>query len=240
MPIIPPPSGQAALLTKLFNACNRLSYYSRSATEVWEAIDTAGLRVYMAVLQQLKTYFIVIDESSLTLVSGTQEYALPAGAKQIVTMAERTGPTQDWRRMWPEDLGDVLSNQLQSQGLYSFSFTEDSEFTWYGPYLDESDTPTDVQIYKIRFSPAIQDTRNVQLVYTASWVTITGTASPFTLPSEAYNAVRDFAVSELLAANGDQLGISYATNGETKKRELLTWIRDLQIQEEPFVKAYLL
>jgi hypothetical protein len=226
-------------LNELFSLCNSGSYYSRGEQDVWSSINSAGFRLYTAVLKEYRGFFLKFDTSSLTLVPGTEEYTLPADFSQLVQLAERQASTEDWHSMSPIDLQTELTQQLRDWGIFSWRYGSDSPFGYYGPYLTSAQAVS-TQLQKIRVAPAVDMGRFCQLVYTAKWLPIRNASSTMMLPDEGTYALQDYATAELLRKNGDSMSAEYEAMGDRKKTEFLTWMRDRQIQQLPTVKAYLI
>jgi hypothetical protein len=224
-------------LAQMLATVNQKSYYSRSVDEIYAALDEKGKYVYDMVCNENGGFFIKFDTTSVSFVSGTTEYSLPTDCTQVVHLAERLTSTDQWNPIDPASLNNVLLDQLTSSGLLSIEFGQASEFTYYGPYLDSSAT-TGVQTQKIRISPAPSDTRFVQLVYTAKWVQIVNDKSTLMLPNEGTYAQQNYAIAEMMRANGDAQSAEYELMGDKALRSFLTWVRSRQIQKplgiEPF------
>jgi hypothetical protein len=225
-------------LAQLVANCQRKSYFSRSTDEIYAALSSAGKRVYDAVCNENRGFFIKFDESSVTLAANTTEYQLPSDLTQIVHMAERKVSSDEWATMNPTSLNNALLTQMQQSGLISFFYEGASEFQYYGPYLDSSAT-TGTQVQKIRITPAPADSHYVQLVYTAKWTDVVNASSTVMLPNEGTYAMEDFAAAELLNLNDDSLALKYEASGLQKLTMFLTWVRARQIQEPLGVEPYL-
>jgi hypothetical protein len=229
-------------LAQLAATCQKDSYYSRSDDEVWSALNRGGRRVYNSVCAENGGFFIKFDETSLALVAGTTEYALPASCTQIVHLAERKSSTDEWAPIQPDSLNNILLNQLQAQGILSLTWDNESEFTFYGPYLDSAASvavPAS-QIQKIRISPSPSEARFCQLVYSAKWTEIVNASSVVMLPDEGTGAMERFASAALVRKNGDTpLAAEYEEEGNRELRSFLQWVRARQIQQPLQVEPYL-
>lgn len=229
-------------LAQQFALCNSKTNYSRSEGEVYGALDAAGFRVYSAVLKEFRGFFLKFDESSLTLVStnATQEYPLPTDLSQIVHLAERVTATENWRPMSPIDLGDAVGNLQDSLGwddLYSSLYGYESQFGYYGPYLDSTAT-TGVQTQKIRVSPAPTQTHFCQLAYTAKWLPIVDASSKVMLPDEGTHAMMFFAIADLHGDNDDTRANGAEMKGQQHLSSFLSWSRMRQLQNMPTIEMY--
>lgn len=228
-------------LAQVFATVQKDSYYSRSDDEAYSALNRAGRRVYNAVCAENGGFFIKFDESSLALAANTTEYALPAACTQIVHLAERKSSTDEWAPIQPDSLNNILLNQLQAQGILSLTWYNESEFTFYGPYLDSAATivaPAS-QIQKIRVSPAPDGARFCQLVYSAKWLEITNDKSTLMLPDEGTGAMERYASAALVRKNGDALAAEFEAEGDRELRSFLQWVRARQIQQPLQVEPYL-
>jgi hypothetical protein len=218
-----------------------------SDDDIFAALNDEGFKLYARILKEGKGFFVKTDESSVTLVPGTQEYTLPADCTQLAHVAERVLPTDNWLSMAPESL-NMSYEQQQSiwDGYIAADAYGDSAFSYNGPYLDsgqvdnaapEADNST--ELMKIRVSPQIDVTRAVQLVYTAKWIDLLDDSSVMTLPEEATSALYSLTMANLSVDMDDTRAQGYAMNGEAQAKYFLTWVRDRQIQTGPKVEPYL-
>lgn len=226
-------------LAQMYALANSKSGYTRSDAEIYDALNESGFRVYSAVLKEFSGFFLKFDETSLSLVPDTTEYALPADLTQIVHLAERIDPTQNWRPMEPLSLNDALLNTQENVGweLYDGAYGTLSEFGFYGPYLDSAAT-TGVQTQKIRVSPNPDSDRFCQIAYTAKWLPITDSSSSIMLPDEGTYSQLNFAIAELRRASDDSLSADYEQKGETHLSAFLSWLRARQIQSPLTIATY--
>jgi hypothetical protein len=231
-------------LAQMFKNCHHASYYSRDDAEVYAKLNEAGFEVYCAVLKEFSGFFIKFDETSLSLTAtqANQEYTLPADVGQIVHLAERPTSTENWHPMSPAtNLENVLINQLVSFGLFSFGdYGNGSPFSYYGPFLDSAgSTPAAAsQIQKIRIAPITDQTRFVQLVYTAKWIQIVNANSLCMMPDEGTYAMEARATAKLLRLNGDTLAAQFDAQAIQMEQRFMNWIRLRQIQEPPCVQTF--
>lgn len=228
-------------LAQMYSLANSKSGYARPDGEIYDALNEGGFRVFAAVLKEFRGFFIKFDETSLTLLPGTTEYALPADLTQIVNLAERISPTNDWLPMAPLGLTSALSNIQDNVGwdtFYSGSYGDWSEFGFYGPYLDATATVAGgaLQIQKIRVSPGIDTPRFCQIAYTAKWLPITDASSKIMLPDEGTYAMLNYAIGELRDASDDQS--NYEAKGEKHLSSFLSWLRARQIMSPLTIRTY--
>lgn len=228
-------------LAQLYSLCNAKSYNSRSDVEVYAALQEAGFYVYSAVLKEFRGLFLKVDSSSLALVAGTQEYTLPADFSQLLAIAERQTAAENWHEMDPEGIQDALNNVQQNLSYfdYGMNYGETSQYRFYGPYLDSTDTVAGVQLQKIRVSPTPSEARLVQIAYGAKWLPITNSSSKVMLPDEGTYAMQDYAVAELLRANDDTLADRYEAKGDKHLTAFLSWMRVNQSARPAQITPYL-
>lgn len=218
-------------LLQLFNLAHKKSYYSRSDDEVWAALSGATQNLYKKVLKESRGFFIVWDTSSIALIVGQEEYALPAACTQLLRVREQQNSTSPWRVCVPsEGVSDTSFEDLGPYGFESFdsSLAGGSEFT-YVTYLKMTDAETTAQVEAIRFEPPPYDTRNVELVYVARFIEITGGNSPKFMPVESDQCVLYGAVARLLGDNGDDPSIA-ASIAHEEEVSFLDWVRRRQFQ----------
>jgi hypothetical protein len=230
-------------LSQMFALCNSKTSYSRSEGEIYAALSRSGFRVYSAVLKEFRGFFLKFDESSLTLVPNTQEYAMPADFSQMVHLSERVSASENWRPMAPIDLDTAVNNVQQALGwedFYSSVYGNQSEFGYYGPYLDSAATKLaqPLQIQKIRITPNPGASHFCQLAYTAKWLPINDASSLVMLPDEGTYAMESFASAELCGINDDTRASFYEAKGQSDLSAFLSWVRNRQIQTVPTIDMY--
>lgn len=232
-------------LAQMYAVANSKTNYSRSDGEIYAALDAAGFRVYSAVLKEFRGFFLKFDESSITLTpsQANQEYTLPSDLTQIVHLAERVSATENWRPMTPIDLDTAVSNLQAAIGwddFYSDLYGYNSEFGYYGPYLDAASAPVaqTLQIQKIRVSPVPTENHFCQIAYTAKWLPITDGSSKIMLPDEGTHAMLSFAVAELHTDNDDTRQAPEEARGQAHLSAFLSWLRNRQIQQWPTIQMY--
>lgn len=242
-------------LAQMYNIISSKTDYQRSDAEIYNAINAAGFAVFTDILKESAGFFIKSDESSITLTPPAtpgldQEYTLPADCSQIVHMAERpqSSPTNQWQTMNPEGLDQALTdlgnNPFWSYPTWSVYGSNDSQFSYYGPYLTSAETQAGqynvLQVQKIRVSPQIDVLRSVQLVYTAKWVPVTDSSSAIMLPEEATIAIQHWALADTLAASNDTRADGEYIIAERLNSKMLTWARARQVQQPTPTEPYLL
>jgi hypothetical protein len=232
-----PSTAPTLSLAQLYARIDSKSFHSRSASEIYAALDEAGFAVYTAVLKEFRGTFLKVDETSLTLTPNVNEYTLPADLTQIVHLAERQTSSENWHPMPTEGLGVALDN-AQASAFPLVNFGDDSDFSYYGPYLD-SDNAVGAQLQKVRVSPAPTDTRFVQIAYTAKWLPIFNAQSQVMLPQEGWYAMEAYATAECLRSNDDTLAREYEGKGDKHLTRFLTWMRQRQVQQRPTITPYL-
>ena len=230
-------------VAQMYALANLKSGLARSDGEIYDALNESGWRVYSAVLKEYRGFFIKFDETSLTLVPGTVEYALPSDLTQIVHLAERSASTQDWAPMSPLDLDTTLCNVQNAVGwgeFYADGYGNNSRFGFYGPYLDASASKASqsLQIEKIRVSPGIDTPRACQIAYTAKWMPITDQSSSIMLPDEGTYAMLNYAIAELRRASDDSASGDYEDKGNRHLSSFLSWLRARQIMSPPTITPY--
>lgn len=221
-------------LQQMFQLAHQKSYYSRTDDEVWAAISGAALALYQKVLAENRGFFIVWDTTSMQLVAGTEEYALPQACTQLLRVRERPLSTSKWKLCIPEELNDpgfeILGPYMEGG---------ESEFKYYGGYLKMTDAETSNQTESIRFEPPPYDTRSVELVYVARFIELTSPTSTKFMPVESDQCVLYGAVARLLGDNGDD-PTAAETNAKEQEVWFLQWVRRRQFQTavthvEPYV-----
>jgi hypothetical protein len=234
-------------LAQMYNLANAKSGYARADEEIYDALNESGFRVYAAVLKEFRGFFLKFDETSLVLTplaaGADQEYPLPPDLTQIVHLAERTTASENWRTMAPETLGNALTDLQDSVGwddFYADSYGGDSDFSFYGPYLDAGAAAAAqaLQIMKIRVSPAIDTTRACQIAYTAKWLPITDGSSTIMLPDEGTYCMLNYAIAELRRASDDSAAGDYEDKGDRHLQSFLSWLRARQIQQPLSIETY--
>jgi hypothetical protein len=228
----------------MYALANGKSGYARSDVEIYDALNESGFRVFAAVLKEFGGFFLKFDETSLSLqplsANPTQEYPLPADLTQIVHLAERLSSSEDWRPMAPLDLSTSLTTVQDNVGWNSCLYGDDSEFGFYGPYLDAAAAAggASAQTQKIRVSPAPTETRACQIAYTAKWLPIVDASSSVMLPDEGTYAMLNYAIAELRRASDDSLSADYEDKGDRHLQSFLSWARARQIMQPQSIRTY--
>jgi hypothetical protein len=232
VPIIPaPPTPTTSMLDDVYDFANTKSYQSKSDKEIWQAINEAGFNVYSAVLKESEGFYVKIDESSIVLTAGTSTYALPSDFSQLLHMAGRTTPSDDWRPIEPATVNEVTVIQNFNPNNW-FAYGPQSQFQFW-MYQDT------LQQWWVKVSPQPQETHSVQLIYAAKWVVLTKDSDTCMLPLEAQYAVQNFAAAELQRSNNDDLSVQYEAKAEKDLTRFLTWIRARQVQRLPQIEPFL-
>lgn len=215
------------------------SYFSRPDSEVWAAINAGSRLCYQATLKEDQQYWRTVDTSSLTITPNTQEYALPVAVIQLIRVRERINAQDKWRVIEPADPNSDEGRD-DSPGPAA-TFGSSSQFNYQGPYLKQSTAVdgNDDQTLSIFITPIPQDTRQVELIYTAKYVEVAQATDPYMIPIDLRDFVLDFAISELLRGNNDDLSGQYAQSAQVKLDMALTLIRDRQLQHPTTVTPYL-
>lgn len=228
-------------LFQMYANCNANSGYARADGEIYAALGRAGFKVFSAVVKENRGFFVKFDETSLSLVPGTQEYPMPADLSQIVHLAERQSAAQDWAPIAPLDLDTALTDLQVASGwsnYFSSMYSNRSSYGFYGPYLDAA-AATGVQTQKIRISPGIDAPRFCQLVYTAKWLPITDGSSKVMLPDEGTYAMESFASGQLCGASDDATRANYyELQGAKDLMAFLAWARQRQSMAASTVVTY--
>lgn len=232
-------------LLQLFNLANKRSYYSRSADDIYAALNAASRKVYLWTSREFRGYFFKTDTTTVQFVPGQQQYALPADCRMLIRIGEQlvnstAGTPYHWLR--PADINGENFLEREYDSVITSMDGPRSEFLYYGPFLAQSDAlplpnqpgqPGD-QVRSILISPIPVDTRQTKLYYSAAFVEISGPQSFVMMPPESHDCILDYAVAELVRPNGDAaLAQQYGDEGKTKFQEdFLPWAR-LNQQQEP-------
>jgi hypothetical protein len=241
-------------LRELYEKADRASYYSRQDADMFDALNHAGLKVYLRVVKEMKGFFLKWDETSLQLVPGTDSYQLPSDLEQIVSLGERLqGSSDRYYKLAPAEVNTVAYLWPDVDFGWAPGWAPmQSRFIYSGPYLPGVPTPATPpdatqpgqqkaqEIFWIRISPVPTDTRQTRICYTARYVEIVNERSPVMLPSESHEAMLAYAVAELVRRNSDNLSAEYEGRGEQDMTDFLAgYVRPRQIDDGPFVTPYL-
>lgn len=228
-------------LQQMFNLVSKRSFFSRDDDEVWAAISSVSKSLFLEVQEENRGFFIVFDTSSLQLQPNVEEYALPSGCSQIVRLRERLTSTQPYSIIWPaDDLNDPDLIDAQFPEFASDLDGPNSDFEYYGPYLDFAGAQTVAKVQKIRIEPIPQDARATELAYIAKFLEITSAASAKVLPDESDDAVVYGATVICLGANEgveQQLENNQGFYKEAKI-QFMKWVRRRQQQRVRQVETY--
>lgn len=225
-------------LEQIFDWCNRKSYFSRDASEIWAAINSAAHLLYKEVVLENSGYFIVFDTTSLVWAAGQEEYELPAQVEQIVRLREQLPGETCWRVVNPAGLNDPAT-VAANFGFQNDVSVDTSPHVYNGPYLKQSDAQAEDQIYSIRVEPIPEETHNTELVYTADFIEIEGPESPLIIDLEGHDALKNLATNELLIGNDDDNAANFLERGNYHKMQYLKLVRKRQIQQGPVIEPYI-
>lgn len=223
-------------LTQMIATVNSKTYYSRP-DEVISALSEGGWKVFSAVVKEFAGFFLKIDTATLTLTPGQQLYAMPADLGNLIGLAERSNPSENWREILPTSPREAFDrNQIAT--IWDGWFGECSHFRFYGPFEGAKTTPTN-QPMQIQVTPAIDMPRPCQIVYTAKYLPLTNPTSILSLPDEGTFGQQNFAIAEILRANNDSLANQYEAKAQGALTDFLTYIRNRQTVERPQIEGYL-
>ena len=231
-------------LPLMYSLIQTKTYFSRSDVEIFAAINEGCHRMYQMVLKENRGYWIKWDTSTVQIVSGTAEYSLPADLEQILRVREQTSSAVPWRIVRHVDLTSesMLNDNAQAAGFYDGWYGGfESPYKFFGPYelASVAEDSEDDETYSIRFTPIPTESHNVEIVYSVKLVEVTNVNSFLIIPIEGRGAVCDYAIAELLKANGDDRAQAYYETAQEKMDSFLTLVRDRQQQDAPQVKPYL-
>lgn len=228
-------------LAQMYSLVRSKSYFSRSDTEIWAAINEGCHRFYQAVLKENRGYWIKTDTSTVALVPNVTEYILPADLEQILRVRERLSSAEQWRIVRSSSLtGDTMLSDAQNATQLSYD-SPASQFSFYGPYetADTAENTSDPETYNIRFSPNPVENRQVEVIYAVKFIEVVGTGSFLIIPQEGRGGIVDFAVGELMKANGDTRAEAFYETSNQKLTYFLTLIRDRQLQDQRTIEPYI-
>jgi hypothetical protein len=231
-------------LAQMYTLANSKSMYSRQPGEIYSALEESGFKVYAAVLKEYSGFFLKFDTTTIVLTPGVQQYACPPDLTMLVNLAERRTSTSKWRVMDPTTLEHSLDDARDhvSFGDYGGSYGgygNRSRYKFYGPYLPALTVGTsETQIQQINIEPAIIETLQCEIAYTAKWLPVVNANSVVMLPNEGTYAMQSFAIAELTRSNNDTLSSEYEAKGEGQLTDFLTWVRGRQISKWPTIEPY--
>lgn len=231
-------------LQQLFDQINKKSNFYRDEDEVWDAISTAAKELYLEILKesqrgQQSGFFLTWDTTTITLQANVEEYALPVQLSALVRVRERLLATDPWRVVEPADLNDNSFVDAQFSATIGADQTGPvSDFEYTGPYLLMADAQTAARPLHLRIAPLPQDTRFVELVYTAKFVEITGPESPLIIPDEGHTLIKAMAIGELLGAEDDD-NPYWEGQVERLRPLFFNWVRNRQVQKSRTQEAYI-
>lgn len=232
-------------LSQIHDLAAQRSYFSRADNEVYQAISSASLKVYLWTAREFRNYFLKTDVATIQLTPNVQQYACPADLAILIRIGEQPAgspPNTPFNWMRPADLTSDRFILKEFQSLVINQYTPASEFVFSGPFLDQADaikqqgaTPQGPK--QLLFAPIPFDTRTVKIQYAAQFLEIVNANSVLMMPMESHPAILDLAVSELLAPNGDAMAETYEERGTKKFQEdFLPFYRQQQITQYPLTQ----
>ena len=242
-------------LQQLYNQADKGSYYSHTndSDDIWLALTNAARRLYLWVVKENRTYFVLWDTTTIAPSAGVAEYKCPAALSQIIRLAEQTAPLvagNPYRWMRPAKIESQTFFDNQFEGAITNMNSPMSDYCYAGPYLDladaqdlgDGDTAGDANmadVYKIRIAPTPQTSLVTELIYVAKFVEIVNAKSQNIIPPEGHGLMLHYAQAELLRNNNDDLAEKLEAQANAEREEFLTFIRDRQFQtfepQEPYL-----
>jgi hypothetical protein len=210
------------------------SYFSRSREEVIAALNEGSRRLYNWTVKEQKGFFLKWDTTK-TLIPTVQEIAMNLDLQRIVRITEFDATSGKYRIIHSTDFNSISRDRNTSSDLPFVDFDfEDSPYSFYGPY------EKDDAIFYVLIEPPTDTNRALEIVYAAHFVEIVDPDVDYwMIPENARSAVVDYAISELLKKNNDDLWETFEGSGNTKRNEYLETIRTLQVQDTPRQEPYL-
>lgn len=236
-------------LAQLHDFANARSYYSRPDNEVYQALSSASKKIYLWTVREFRGYFIKFDTQTIVIQPNVQEYLCPPDLAIMIRIGEQiinSPPNTPFQWMRPADINSqaFIDREFASLILDTMNSAR-SQFVYYGPYLDMADASQAVNAApqgpkKVRFAPIPIDSRNTSIAYAAKFLEITGPQSVLMMPSEAHEAILDYAVAELVRPNGDQMAMEYEGAGKDKfQSDFLPFMRQQQQTAYPTIEPYI-
>lgn len=232
-------------LSQLHDLAQQRSYFSRADNEVYQAISSAAKKIYLWTAREYRNYFLKTDTTTIQLQPNVQQYACPADLAILIRIGERplTSPANtpfNWMR--PADLTSDRFMLKEFESLVINQYTPASEFVFSGPFLDQADAikqqganPQGPK--QLLFAPIPFDTRTVKVQYAAQFLEIINANSVLMMPMECHEAMLDYAVAELVRANGDAMAAGYEEAGKDKfQNDFLPFYRQQQITQYPLTQ----
>lgn len=220
------------------------SYYSHTGNsdEIYNAINKAGLRIYLWISKELKNYFIKWDTTTIAFAPNQDEYVCPPDLATMIRFSERVPGETNYRRLQPTDPTTDLFAMKQFEPIVLSWELLVSDFCYIGPYLPmaAAKLPDAQKINNVRIAPMPQDVRQTELIYAAKWLDIVNQNSYNVIPTEGHQAQLDFAKADLMRANSDDLAAQYETSAMQQLTEFLTFVRNRQTQQVSRCEPYLL
>lgn len=237
-------------LLQLHDLAARRSYFSRDDSEVYQALSEAAKKIYLWTARESRGYFLKDDNGlNINTVNGAQEIACPADLSILIRLGEQPANSPagtPWNWMRPADVNSDTFIAREFQSMLLNNQTPGSPFVFYGPYLDMTSAKAQQGANpqgpkKIRLAPVPFDVRPLRFMYAATFIEITNQNSPLMMPSECHGAILDYAVAELVRANGDAMAGTYEEAGADKfQKDFLPFYRMQQqtqvpLTQEPYV-----
>ena len=125
---------------------DRQTYYSHTGApdDLFNAIDKAGLRIYLWIKKELRNYFIKWDTTTIQTVIGQDEYACPPDLATMVRFGERMPGETNYRRIQPTEPTTDLFAQRQYETIVLSLDLLCSDFVYIGPYLPRNPGPQSI------------------------------------------------------------------------------------------------
>lgn len=223
-------------LQQIFDFVNKKTYFSRDDDEIWDAISESASTLFLKVTSENSGFFLKWDTATVTLQANVEKYTLPADLGQLVRMRERLSSNDPWALVNPADVNAQAFTDAQFATILG-SEGPTSDFLYFGPYLEMDDAKA-TQVQSVRIAPLPFDTRQVELVYDARFLEVTGPESTLVIPDEGRGAVKLYAASSLLAANDDDNADRLNSMAQENERWFLKWVRNRQFQKVRQVDPY--
>lgn len=242
-------------LQQLYAQADKGSYYSHTndSDDIWLALTNAARRLYLWVVKENRTFFVVWDTTTIAPVAGVAEYKCPAALSQIIRFAEQNAPLvpgNPYRWIRPAKVESQSFFDNQFEGAITNMNSPMSDYCYAGPYLDLQDAQdlgdgdpqgdanmTDV--YKIRLAPTPQSSLVTELIYVAKFVEIQKATDFNIIPPEGHGAMLHYAMAELLRGMNDDQAEKWEAQGDKEREEFLTFMRDRQWQQYETQEPYL-
>lgn len=232
-------------LSQIHDLAAQRSYFSRADNEVYQAISSAAKKIYLWTAREFRNYFLKTDTTTIQLQPNVQQYACPPDLAILIRIGEQPAnspPNTPFSWMRPADITSDRFALKEFQSLVINQYTPASEFVFSGPFLDQADAikqrganPQGPK--QLLFAPIPFDTRTVKVQYAAQFLEIINANSVLMMPMECHEAMLDYAVAELVRANGDAMAAGYEEAGKDKfQNDFLPFYRQQQITQYPLTQ----